>query len=339
MIDLMPRYDFASDNTAPAAPEAMAALMAANTGFASGYGSDATSTRAADLVREMLDADAEVRFVASGTAANAISLAALCRPFEAVLAHEHAHVCTDETGAPGLFGHGLGLIGLTGGSGKIDSAALADQLAAPDVSHRQSPAALSLTNATEYGTVYSADELHTLIQPVKAKGYGVHLDGARLANAAATGFDLKAIASLGVDILVVGGTKAGMPPTEAVVIFDRALARRFDARLKQGGQLPSKGRFYAAPFIGMLQDGAIMRHAAHANAMATKLAALMPFRVTHPVEANAVFVEMDAARLAALQHAGWFVYRFLDSSVRFMCSWATTEAAVEDLGEALRRIA
>jgi threonine aldolase len=178
-----------------------------------------------------------------------------------------------------------------------------------------------------------------LIAPVKAKGYGVHLDGARLANAAAAGFDLKAIAGLGVDILVVGGTKAGMPPTEAVVIFDRVLARRFDARLKQAGQLPSKGRFYAAPFIGMLAGHALVRHAEHANAMARKLAGLMPFRVTHPVEANAVFVEMDEARLAALHAAGWFVYRFLDGSVRFMCSWATTEAAVEELAASLRQVA
>jgi threonine aldolase len=334
----MARYDFASDNTAPAAPEAMAALAAANSGFASGYGTDPVTTRAADLVREMLDADAEVRFVASGTAANAVSLAALCRPFEAVLAHEHAHVCTDETGAPGLFGHGLGLIGLPGASGKIDPASLAAPLSAPDVSYRQPVAALSLTNATEYGTVYTAGELAALIGPVKARGYGVHLDGARLANAWAAGFDVKAIKGLGVDLLVVGGTKAGMPPTEAVVIFDRALARRFDARLKQAGQLPSKGRFYAAPFIGMLEGGALARHAAHANAMARKLAGLSPFPVLHPVEANGVFVEMDDARLSALHAAGWFAYRFLDGSVRFMCSWATTEAAVEELGEALQSL-
>ena len=334
----MARYDFASDNTAPAAPEAMAALAAANTGFTPGYGADATSARAADLVRALLDADCEVRFVASGTAANAIALSALCQPFEAVLAHQHAHVCTDETGAPGFFGHGLGLIGLPGASGRIDPQSLTDPLAAPDVSHRQPVAALSLTNATEYGTVYSAAALNALIVPVKAKGCGVHLDGARLANAAAAGFDLKAIKGLGVDILVIGGTKAGMPPTEAVAIFDRAIGRRFDARLKQGGQLPSKGRFYAAPFIGMLEDGAILRHAAHANAMAAKLAALMPFKVTHPVEANAVFVAMDEPTLQRLHAAGWFVYRFLDGSVRFMCSWATTEAAVEELGEALRAV-
>jgi threonine aldolase len=334
----MARYDFASDNTAPAAPEAMEALLAANTGFTSGYGTDPVSAHAADLVREMLDADAEVRFVASGTAANAISLAALCRPFEAVLAHEHAHICTDETGAPGLFGHGLGLIRLPGGSGKIDPAALAAPLAAPDVSYRQPAAAFSLTNATEYGTVYTAAEIRALTTPVKAKGYGVHLDGARLANAAAAGFDLTAIKDLGVDILVVGGTKAGMPPTEAVVIFDRALARRFDARLKQGGQLPSKGRFYAAPFIGMLAGHALVRHAAHANAMAKMLAERMPFPILHPVEANGVFVDMDDERLSALHAKGWFVYRFLDGSVRFMCSWATTEAAVEEIAEALAGI-
>jgi threonine aldolase len=335
----MARYDFASDNTAPATPEALQALIAANQGFTSGYGTDEISAKAADLVRAMLDADAEVRFVASGTAANAISLAALCRPFEAVLAHEHAHVCTDETGAPGLFGHGLGLIGLPGASGRIDKAALEAALAQPDVSYRQPAAAFSLTNATEYGTVYTAAALKDLIAPVKAKGYGVHLDGARLANAAAAGFDLKGIKDLGVDILVVGGTKAGMPPTEAVVIFDRALARRFDARLKQAGQLPSKGRFYAAPFIGMLEDGALVRHAAHANAMARRLAALMPFPIRHPVEANGLFVEMDEATLKRLHATGWFVYRFLDGTVRFMCSWATTPEAVDELGATLKSLA
>ena len=332
----MARYDFASDNTAPAAPEAMAALVVANgAGFTSGYGADTVSARAADLVRDLLDADADVRFVTSGTAANAICLATLCRPFEAVLAHEHSHVATDETGAPGFFGHGLRIAGLPGPSGRIDPTAVEAPLAAPDQPHWQPPAALSVTNATEYGTVYSAAALKTLIDPVKALGYGVHLDGARLANAAAGGFDLKVIKDLGVDLLVIGGTKAGMTPSEAIVLLDKSLTRRFDARLKQSGQLPSKGRFYAAPFIGMLEDGAFIRHAAHANAMARRLAARMPFTVLHPVEANGVFVEMDDERLSALHATGWFVYRFLDGTVRFMCSWATTEAAVDELAEAL----
>ena len=332
------RYDFASDNVVGAMPEAIEALVSANTGVASGYGTDHISARAGDIIRATLDVDAPVWFTASGTAANALALATLAQPHEAVLAHEHAHVCTDETGAPGFFGHGVGLAMLPGSSGKIDPAALAAALAQPDVSYRQSPAALSLTNATEYGTVYGTEALASLAQQAKAKGYGVHLDGARLANAVAAGFDLKAVPGMGVDILVMGGTKAGSTPTEAVVLLNKSLAHRFDARLKHAGQLVSKARFLAAPWIGMLESGAWSARAAHANAMAAKLAALMPFPIRHPVEANGLFVEMDEATLERLRGEGWFVYRFLDGTVRFMCSWATTPEMVEDLGAALKRI-
>jgi len=335
----MARYDFASDNVAGAMPEVIEALTTANAGAASGYGTDHVSARAADLIRAALDADAEIRFTASGTAANALALATLAQPHEAVLAHEHAHVCTDETGAPGFFGAGVGLVGLPGQSGRIELAALEAALAEPDVSYRQPAAALSLTNATEYGTVYLEGRLHALAAPVKARGYGVHLDGARLANAVAAGFDLKAVPKMGVDILVMGGTKAGSTPTEALVLLNKGLARRFDARLKHAGQLVSKGRFLAAPWIGMLESGAWSARAVHANAMARKLAALMPFPIVHPVEANGLFVDMDEPTLERLRQKGWFVYRFLDGTVRFMCSWATTPEMVEELGEALKDIA
>lgn len=334
----MADYSFASDNTAGACPEAMEAIIAANAGFTSGYGTDHVTAKAADLVRGMLDADADVRFVASGTAANAVSCAALCRPFEAVLAHKHAHICTDETGAPGLFGHGLGLVALEGPSGKIDPASLDAALAMPDVSYRQSPAALSLTNATEYGTVYSVEEIGALTARAKAKSLPVHLDGARLANAVASGFELKALKSLDIDILVVGGTKAGASLSEAIVLFNKDLSRRFDARLKQAGQLPSKGRFLSAPWIGLIESGAWIDRARHANAMARKLAGLMPFTIRHAVEANALFVEMEDGPLERLRDQGYFVYRFTDGTVRFMCSWATTEAAVERLGAALNSL-
>ncbi|WP_374571417.1 low specificity L-threonine aldolase [Phenylobacterium sp.] len=333
------RYDFASDNTAPAAPEAFAALAAANRGFSASYGDDEVCAAAAQVIRGLVDADAEVRFVASGTAANSVALAALCRPFEAVLAHAHSHVATDETGAPGFFGHGLGITGLSGASGRIDPEALAKALRAPDSAHHQAPAALSLTNATEYGTVYSNEALAALTGAAREAGLKVHLDGARLANAMAAGFDPKAAVKAGVDILVIGGTKAGMTPAEALVILDKSLVRRFDARLKQSGQLPSKSRFYAAPFIGMVETGAFVERAAHANAMAAKLAALSPFKVAHPVEANGVFVEMDGAAHKRLLAKGWQVYRFLDGTVRFMCSWATTEEAVEALGADLKAVA
>ena len=330
------RYDFASDNTAPAMPEVMEALNRFNTDNRASYGDDEVCEQAAELIRAMLDADAVVKFAASGTAANALSLAALARPFEAVICHEHSHVATDETGAPGFFGSGVGLTMLTGDSGKIDPGQLPGVLARPDEAHWQSPAALTVTNATEYGVVYTKVEVAALAAPAKAKGLKVHLDGARMANAIASGFDIRCLPKLGFDIVVLGGTKAGSTPTEAIVILNRDLAHRFGARMKHGGQLTSKARFLAAPWVGMLETGAWTTRAAHANAMAKRLAALSPFRVTHPVEANAVFVEMDEPTLHRLHEAGWHVYRFIDGSVRFMCSWATTAEAVDEFGAVLK---
>ena len=333
------RYDFATDNVAPATPEAMQALAAANAGYASGYGSDHITRRAADLVRALLDADAEVRFVGSGTAANSLALATLAAPHEAVICHEHAHIATDEAGAPGFFGAGMGLIPLPGVSGLIGPHALAAALAEPETSYRQSPAALSLTNVTEYGALYSEQALAALSQPAKAAGLRLHLDGARIANAFAAGLPPASVARLGFDIAVLGGTKPGGLPTEAIVLFDKSLARRFGARLKHGGQLVSKARYLAAPWIGMLETGAWITRSAHANAMAAKLAGLMPFKVRHPAQSNGVFVEMDEPTYRRLVAQGWQVYRFTDGSVRFMCSWATTDETVQEMGEVLRALA
>ena len=329
------RYDFGSDNTAGMAPSALEGLIQANAGFVPSYGADAITARAADQIRQRLDADADVRFVFSGTAANAIALSMLTYPFEAVLAHNAAHVCTDETGAPGFFGQGVGLIGLPGFSGRIDPLALKAQLTEPEVGHRQPPAALSLTQATEYGAVYTEEELRHLIEPVKACGYGVHMDGARLANAAAAGFDLKDIARLGVDLLVFGGAKAGASCVEALVLFDKSLARRLDNRLKQAGQTASKARTLAGPMLGLLESGDWEAGGAHANLMAQRLAAGIatrsPFVLAHPVESNTVFVRMPAEAHQRLKALGWACYQFDDGSVRFVCSWATQEEAVDEL--------
>lgn len=333
------RYDFGSDNTAGMAPAALDGLIAANSGPAPSYGRDEITDRAADQIRRRLDADAEIRFVFSGTAANAIALSMLAWPFEAVLAHHAAHVCTDETGAPGFFGQGMGLIGLPGFSGKIEPKALLAALAEPEVGHRQPPAALSLTQSTEYGTVYTVDELRHLIEPVKARGMGLHMDGARLANAAAAGFDLTQIARLGVDILVFGGAKAGANCAEAIVMFDKSLARRIDNRLKQAGQTASKARFLAGPMLGLLESEAWETGAAHSNRMALRLAegiaTRSPYVLAHPVEANAVFVRMPEKAHARLNAAGWACYRFDDGSVRFVCSWATNEEVVDEIVEAI----
>lgn len=333
------RQDFASDNTSGMAPEALAALTRANAGYARSYGADDVSREAADEIRKRLDADVEVRFLYSGTAANAIALSMLAWPYEAVLAHHAAHVCTDETGAPGFFGQGLGLIGLPGPSGRIDPEALDLILGMPEVGHRQPPAALSLTQATEYGAVYSVEELQTLMAPAKARGLGVHMDGARLANAVAAGFDPKSLAGLGVDLLVWGGAKAGAGSVEALVIFDRSLAYRIDNRLKQAGQTASKGRLLVAPLLGLLETGQWEAGAVHANAMAARLAngiaEATPYALAHPVDANAVFARMPEAAHKRLTDAGWACYRFDDGSVRFVCSWATTPGAVDELIHAL----
>ena len=329
------RYDFASDNTAGMAPSALNALIEANTGFAAGYGADNHTASAADAVRALLDVDADVRFVFSGTAANSIALSMLAQPFEAVLAHHTAHVCTDETGAPGFFGHGMGLIGLPGYSGKIDVDGLCAALDEPVVGHRQPAAAITLTQATEYGTVYTEDELSLLIRMAKGAGLGVHIDGARLANAVAAGFDPKSLGKMGVDIVSLGGAKAGAHGVEALVIINRSLSRRIDNRLKQGGQTASKGRLLAAPLGGLITSGEWLSGARHANAMAQRLAdgieGSTPFVLAHPVESNTVFVRMPDEALQAVRDKGFAVYAFDDGSVRFVCSWATKAEAVDEL--------
>jgi threonine aldolase len=165
------------------------------------------------------------------------------------------------------------------------------------------------------------------------------VDGARLANAAAAGFDLKSLARLGADIVVLGGTKVGSTPTEAIVLIEPSVRRRFGARLKHGGQLVSKARFLAAPWIGMLETGAWMRRASHANAMAKRLAERVPFPLAHPVEASGVFLRMDDSQFARLRDQGWIVERFGDGAVRFMCSWATTAEGVDELSEVLAKLA
>jgi hypothetical protein len=263
----------------------MEALVRANAGFEPSYGKDSVTARAGDLIRQFVDADAEVRFLGSGTAANAVTLAALCRSFEAVCCHEHAHIRLDESGAPVFYGGGLGMIGLPGEAGLIDPSAFIETLAMSDGASVQSPAALSLTNATEYGAVYTEAAMRALIEPAKAAGLGVHLDGARLANASPL-FDPKAVARLGVDILVLGGAKAGMTPTEAVVIFNPGppVRRPAEANRPVALQEPLPGR-------------ALRRHAGGRGPGPPR-----PARQRHGVEAGGAQPLPDPLRGAVQRH-------------------------------------
>lgn len=326
---------FASDNNAGICPEAWAALGEANVGHAAGYGDDDWTRKAEDAVRTAFDADAQVFFVFNGTAANSLALAAICRNTDAIVCHDFAHVNVDECGAPEFFSGGAKLLTVDTPDAKLTRDAISSRAAISHGEHASRPRAVSLTQATELGTLYKPAELRALAAHAHSLGLKVHMDGARFANAvAALGCAPADIAQhAGIDVLSLGGTKNGLPFGEAVVFFDHALADEFARRRKQGGQLASKMRFLAAPWTAMLRDGAWLAHAAHANAMARRmgdaLANVPGARFITPVEANGVFVHLPSAVIAGLQK-NWRFYVFVgETGCRFMCAWDTPVEMVD----------
>ena len=332
------RYAFASDNTAAVCPEAWAALAAANLEpAASSYGEDLWTKRVADQVRQIFETDCETFLVFNGTAANALALAHSCRPFHSVLCHERAHIETDECGAPEFFSGGSKLHRITGANGKLDLMHAADVLAHHIDVHSSKPRVLSLTQATELGTVYTPDELDAVSAFAKKHELALHMDGARFANAVASlGCTPREISwQRGVDVLVFGGTKNGAAAGELVIFFDRELAHEFDYRAKQAGQLASKMRFLAAPWAGLLTDEIWLKNARHANAMASllaeKLRAAGLGQLAFPREANALFLHLPNEIAEQMRRRGWQFLKFVEPDIyRLMCSWATTETEIEE---------
>lgn len=326
-----------SDNCSGICPEAWAAMAEANIDHEPSYGNDLWTQRAADRLREIFETDCEVFFVFNGTSANSLSLASLCQSYHSVLCHELAHVETSECGAPEFFANGSKILLLAGANGKIDPAEIERAVKKRTDIHYPKPRALSLTQATETGTVYSVAEIQTLAETGRTFGLRVQMDGARFANAVASlgvaPADLTWRA--GVDVLCFGGSKNGIALGEAVVFFDHELARDFDYRCKQGGQLASKMRFLSAPWLGMLKDDAWLRHARHANEMAQRLAAglrkIPGVQISYPVESNAVFARIQKPAEEKLRARGW---QFSTGGVtphdsRLMCSWDTTTEDVD----------
>ena len=280
----------------------------------------------------------ETFIVFNGTAANALSVAQLCRPFHSVICHARAHIETDECGAPEFFSGGAKLLLVGGPNGKLDLEEAADHMARHRDVHSTKIRALSITQATEMGTVYSLSELDALAAFARENRLTLHMDGARFANAVASlGCTAKEASwQRGVDVLSFGGTKNGTGAGELVVFFKRELAREFDYRAKQGGQLASKMRFLAAPWAGLLADDGWLKNARHANEMARlleeKLDAIPEAGLAYPREANALFVHLPNELVERLQSRGWHFYKFIEPDIyRLMCSWATTSAGHRSL--------
>jgi threonine aldolase len=339
------RYDFASDNSAGVAPEAWAALERANQGYTPGYGADAWTQHACDLIRELFETDCDVFFTFNGTAANSLALASMCQSYHGIICHQFAHVETDECGAPEFFSNGTKVLLVEGEHGKVDLEAVERRVTRRNDLHYPKPKVLSITQPTELGSLYEPDELDAIAELKARLRLRLHMDGARFFNAAAA-LDIHPAELTwrrGVDVLCLGGTKLGMPVGDAVVFFDRMLANEFEYRCKQAGQLASKMRYLAAPWVGMLEGHAWLRHARHGNACARRLAEelvrIPGVSLQVPVQANAVFALLPDHAAADLRRQGWHFYDFIgEGGARFMCSWQTTDAQIDDLVAALRDV-
>ncbi len=333
----IPGCQFASDNTAGVCPEAWEALSEANHGFESSYGDDRFTQTACDSFRDLFETNCDVYFVFTGTAANSLSLASLCRSYQSVIAHQVAHVETDECGAPEFFSNGSKLLLATGDNGKCDIADVERLIVHRKDLHFPKAKALSLSQSTEYGTVYHPDEVKNLWGVTRSHGLSIHMDGARFANAIASlGCSPAEVTwRSGVDVLCFGGTKLGMAMTEAVVFFNRELGAEFAWRCKQAGQLASKMRFISAQWSRVLGDGTWLRYAKQANGLAQALSAglqeIPGVELLHPVQANAVFAKLPAEVDQRLRAAGWKYYNFIGGGARFMCSWKTSMEDVNAL--------
>jgi len=334
----IPRRHFASDNYAGICPEAWEALQRANADHAPSYGEDAWTARASDLLRQLFETDCEVFFVFNGTAANSLALASLCQSYHSVICHSLAHVEMDECGAPEFFSNGTKILLAPGDHGRLAPAAVEHLVCRRSDIHYPKPRALSLTQATELGTVYSPADIAALCATAHRMGLSVHMDGARLANALATlGCDPKDCTwKAGVDVLCFGGSKNGLAVGEAVIFFRKELAHEFEWRCKQAGQLASKMRFIAAPWVGLLETGAWLRNAQRANTAAklleTSLRQFPQVQILHPVQANAVFAQFPPGVADALRQKGWRFYDFIGSGgARLMCAFDTTDADVRAL--------
>ena len=329
-----PRQEFASDNTAGICPEAAAALATANAGSAPSYGDDEWTCRLCDRVRELFEIDCDVFLVFNGTAANGLALAQLCQPFHSIICYENAHIENDECGACEFYTGGSKLIPTRGANGKIDLCDVEAALLRQHELHSHKPRVISLTQPTELGTVYTADEIRKISAFAKKHRMLLHMDGARFANAvAALRCAPREITwQAGVDALSFGGTKNGLAAGELVIFFNKQHSADFDYRAKQGGHLASKMRFLAVPWLALLENDVWLKNAQRANDAALRLADGLRdsgVEIVFPVESNVVFVRLDPMIARRLRELGWDFYKFIEPDVyRLMCAWSSNDEAI-----------
>ena len=337
--------DYRSDNTGRAAPEILEALVRANTGTALGYGADEWTARLQERFRELFETPVRVFPVATGTAANALSLAAASPSWGLVYCSEAAHINTAEANAAGFFGGGLKLVPVAGPHGRVDPDAFARSLAAiqPGQLHRGQPAVVNITQASDLGTVYPVAEIRAIAEIAKRRGLKVHMDGARFANALARLECSPAEMSwrAGVDILSFGATKNGGALCDAIVVFNPELADGLAVQLRRAGQVWSKMRFASAQLMAYVENGLWLQLAAASNAVAARIAggieAVPGLRLVAPVEVNELFLELPGAAMDALEREGFQFYRRSPTLARFVCRFDTSEAEADALIAALRR--
>ena len=336
---MKPVRSFASDNNAGVHPEVLQAISAANRGHAVGYGDDGYTESVIGKFKQHFGPDIEVFIVFNGTAANCLSLKALTSSYQAVICSEAAHIYTDECGAPEKF-TGCKLIPIPTRDGKLTAESVRHAYHGIGDQHHVQPRVISITQATEVGTVYKPDEIKALARFAHQRGMFLHVDGARIANAAASmGQTLRqATRDLGVDVLSFGGTKNGALGAEAVVFFDKKLSHDFLYLRKQGMQLASKMRFISAQFDALFTGDLWLKSAQHANSMARllrkKLAEIPQVKIIYKVEANGVFAKIPRLAIAKLQKRYFFyVWNEEQSVVRWMCSFDTTEQDVNQFAK------
>jgi threonine aldolase len=337
--------DFRSDNTGRAAPEILDALLRANTGTALGYGADDWTARLQGRFSELFETPVRVFPVATGTAANALSLAAIAPSWGLVFCSAVAHINTSEANAAGFFGGGLKLAPVAGEHGKVDAGALAQALTGfpPGQLHRGQPAAVSLTQASDLGAVYRLDEVRAVTEIAKARGLLTHMDGARFANALARLQCSPAELSwcAGVDILSFGATKNGGALADAIVVFNPDIAEGLAVQLRRAGQVWSKMRFASAQLMAYIENGLWLRLATASNRAAARIAAgieeVAGVKLVAPVEANEIFLELPDGAMDALEADGFQFYRRSATLARFVCRFDVTDREADSLVASLKR--